>query len=139
MSMPSIPPEPYRPNRKEVIVDLLESIALEEISLSHLMKAEAEKIQAFVGECKDFPTDPSSEEIIQFNRNMNQFLETIVMKEWILLRKLQNVLYFHETTCDKKHHHHHHHHKHHKRKCNCCCSECLTSQLKNEKCHCHRS
>lgn len=149
MSMPTIPPEPHRPNKDEVVIDLLESIALEEIALANLMKAEAEKMRAFVGECCDFPSDPSNNEIIKFNRNVNQFLETLVMKEWLLLRKLQNVTdLFHgccEVDCcdhDKhKHDHHHHDHDHHKPKrrrpvCTCCCSECQIAQLRGGKCHC---
>jgi hypothetical protein len=94
MSMPTIPKEPYRPNRKEVAIDLLESIALEEIALSHIMNAEAEKIQAFVGKDLNFPTHPKSGDIIKFNKEVNRLLETIVMKEWLLLKKLENVLDF---------------------------------------------
>jgi hypothetical protein len=94
MSMPTIPKEPHRPNLKEVTIDLLESIALEEIALSHIMNAEAEKIQAFVGKCCDFPTHPDSHEIIKFNKGVNQLLETIVMKEWLLLNKLESVIDF---------------------------------------------
>ena len=106
MSMPTIPPQPHRPNKKEVVIDLLESIALEEIALSHIMNAEAEKIQAFVGECLDFPSHPDNEDIILFNRGVTQLLETIVMKEWLLLRKLENVLEFHDKNkCREKHHH----------------------------------
>lgn len=106
--MPTIPAEPHRPNRKEVIIDLLASISLEEIALSHLMNAEAEKIQAFVGKGLDFPTNPSSYEIIDFNKGVCQFLETIIMKEWLLLRKLENVIDFsnkeihHYCQCKKK-------------------------------------
>ncbi|MFJ8268107.1 hypothetical protein [Peribacillus asahii] len=103
MSMPSIPKEPHRPNRKEVAIDLLESIALEEIALSHIMNAEAEKIQAFVGKHLNFPTHPESRDIIKFNKGVNQLLETIVMKEWLLLKKLENVMEF----MDKDKHHHH--------------------------------
>jgi hypothetical protein len=94
MSMPTIPKEPYRPNRKEVAIDLLESIALEEIALSHIMNAEAEKIQAFVGKDLNFPTHPKSGDIIKFNKEVNRLLETIVMKEWLLLKKLENVMDF---------------------------------------------
>jgi hypothetical protein len=110
MSMPTIPKEPHRPNIKEVTIDLLESIALEEIALSHIMNAEAEKIQAFVGERLDFPTCPKNGDIIKFNKGVNQLLETIVMKEWLLLNKLENVLDFfddhsHKCDCHKKNHH----------------------------------
>ncbi len=101
MSMPTIPKEPHRPNKKEVAIDLLESIALEEIALSHIMNAEAEKIQAFVGKHLDFPTHPKSRDILKFNKGVNQLLETIVMKEWLLLKKLENVMEF----IDKDKHH----------------------------------
>lgn len=119
MSMPTIPKEPHRPNKKEVTIDLLESIALEEIALSHIMNAESEKIQAFVGKCLDFPTHPKNEEIIKFNKGVNQLLETIVMKEWLLLKKLENVMEFFEKhhECEKHHCHekHHPHEKHHEK------------------------
>ncbi|MFD2639493.1 hypothetical protein [Piscibacillus salipiscarius] len=148
MSMPTIPPEPHRPDKNDVVIDLLESIALEEIALANLMKAEAEKMKAFVGDCCDFPSDPTNEEIIKFNRNVNQFLETLVMKEWLLLRKLQNVTtLFHDSSnhCHHKHddcdHHDHYEHHEHKPKrhrpvCKCSCSECQIAELKGRKCHC---
>ncbi|WP_240666752.1 hypothetical protein [Longirhabdus pacifica] len=90
--MPSIPESKFRPSFKEVIVDLLESIALEENALSHIMNAEAEKIQAFVGKDLDFPSNPSIKEIIVFNQAVDSLLHTVVMKEWLLLRKLENVM-----------------------------------------------
>ncbi|KKB36310.1 extensin-like protein [Bacillus thermotolerans] len=87
-------------------MDLLESIALEEIALSHVMNAEAEKIQAFVGKCLDFPTHPSNEEIMKFNKSVGGLLETVVMKEWLLLKKLENVLEFEDKTKACTHHPH---------------------------------
>ena len=106
MSMPHIPKQPHRPDKEEVTIDLLESIALEEISLSHLLNAEAEKIQAFVGECLDFPSKPSNKEIIDFNKEARRFVNSIVMKEWLLLNKLDDVLdtiphRHHQCECDE--------------------------------------
>ena len=92
MSMPQIPKEPHRPSKEEVIIDLLESIALEEIALSHVLNAEAEKIHAFVNVCRDYPTQLSNSEIIKFNKSVKDLVETIVMKEWLLLRKLEDVM-----------------------------------------------
>ena len=103
MSMPSIPKEPHRPNKNEVIIDLLESIALEEIALSHILNAEAEKIQAFVGECLDFPTKPNNHEIIKFNKSVQSLIETVVMKEWLLLKKLESVMDLIPSPHDKCH------------------------------------
>jgi hypothetical protein len=92
MSMPKIPSGENRPNRDEVTIDLLESIALEEIALAHILNAEGEKMQAFVGKNFDFPTCPTNTEIIEFNQSVTELVETVLMKEWILLRKFRQVL-----------------------------------------------
>lgn len=93
MTMPQIPDGKHRPCFSEVIIDLLESIALEEIALSHLINAEAEKLQAFVGKKLDFPTGPSNGEINKFNHGVQKLMDVIVMKEWLLLRKFENVIH----------------------------------------------
>lgn len=130
MSMPTIPPEPHRPNLKEVTIDLLESIALEEIALSHLINAESEKIQAFVGECLNFPTCPTNKEIIKFNKGVSELLETIVMKEWLLLKKFDNVLEFYDSLvcCNEPH----------QKKCkkDCRCKKCVACHLPKCDCRC---
>lgn len=92
MSMPEIPESKHRPTLHQVIIDLLESIALEEIALSNLINAESEKIQAFVGKRLDFPSSPSTFQIIEFNQSINRIMETILMKEWLLLKKLETVM-----------------------------------------------
>lgn len=91
MSMPQFPPQPYRPDLHLTIIDLLDSIALEEVALSHLLNAEAEKIQQFlrlVSSC----THPDV--VIDFSVIVNETLETVIMKEWLLLRKLEKVTRF---------------------------------------------
>lgn len=95
MSMPEIPENCHRPDLSEAFIDLLESIALEEIALSHLLNAEAERIQAIVGEKQNFPTNPSNNEIIYFSKTSSNFLDTIIMKEWILYKKLIATLEIH--------------------------------------------
>ena len=92
MSMPYIPEEKHRPVKQEVVVDLLKSIAMEETAISHILNAEAEKMQAFVGKNLDFPSCPSTQEIIKFNIQVFKLLDVIVMKEWLLLRKFENVM-----------------------------------------------
>jgi hypothetical protein len=81
-------------NLQNVLVNLIESVAQEESALAHLIKAEADKVQAFVGKHCDFPTHPSNNEIIKLNRSVTQLLESIVMKEWLLLKKLEDTLEF---------------------------------------------
>jgi hypothetical protein len=79
---------------QNVLINLIDSVAREENALAHLIKAEADKVQAFVGKHCDFPTHPSNNEIIKLNRSVTQLLESIVMKEWLLLKKLEDTLEF---------------------------------------------
>lgn len=91
MSMPIVPKQPYRPDLEKTVIDLLESIALEEIALSHLLNAESEKIQTFL--CKFLECKKANHmELIYFNKTVNSTLTTIVMKEFLLLRKLETTL-----------------------------------------------
>ncbi|TCP64123.1 hypothetical protein [Baia soyae] len=93
MSMPEIPEQPHRPQFSEVIIDLLESIALEEIALSHLIHSEAKKIKAFIGGQLDFPTNPTNQEIENFNQHIQKLVDITVMKDWLLYRKLEGVIH----------------------------------------------
>ncbi|WP_199228159.1 hypothetical protein [Salipaludibacillus keqinensis] len=126
MSMPIVPKQPHRPDLDKVIIDLLESIALEEVALSHLLNAEAEKIQSFL--CK-FHEDHKADyvKLISFNNSVNSTLSSIVMKEFLLLRKLETTLQItDEKVCKKKDHKD----KPHRKKCpplcppGCKCDEC---------------
>jgi hypothetical protein len=96
VSMPQIPQNPFRPSFSEVIIDLLESIALEETAISRLLHAKAEEIQAFVGKNLDFPTCPTTQDVLSFNHQIHQFIDVIVMKEWLLLRKFEQITHFEE-------------------------------------------
>lgn len=91
MTMPEFPPQHHRPDLHHTLIDLLDSIALEEIALSHLLNAEAEKIQHFI--CHISSCTPP-DVLIDFNVVVNETLETVIMKEWLLLRKLEKVTRF---------------------------------------------
>ncbi|MEK3787678.1 hypothetical protein [Paenibacillus sp. FSL K6-1230] len=99
MSMPQIPEERFRPSKEEVVIDLLKSIAMEETAISHILNAEAEKIQAFVGKNLDFPGCPTTKEIIRFNAQVFKVIDVVVMKEWLLLRKMENAMELETTAC----------------------------------------
>ncbi|MCP8616164.1 hypothetical protein [Salirhabdus salicampi] len=71
---------------EEVVNLLLSSIALEEISLSHIMNAEGEKLQkAIKGNC-------DWKDLMKVNDNVNDMLKTIVKKQILLQFKFDNVL-----------------------------------------------
>lgn len=67
---------------------LLQSIALEETALAHVLNAEAEKIEG-VGERLSPPG--SFDDVLAFQRTVAEVLQVIVRKEEVLLRKLQVV------------------------------------------------
>lgn len=110
--MPEFPPQHHRPNLHQTTIDLLDSIALEEMALSHLLNAEAEKIQQFV--CHISSCTPA-DVLMDFNIVVNETLETVIMKEWLLLRKLEKVTRFYAkhfssnchccSPCKPNHHH----------------------------------
>ncbi len=89
MSMPNIPD--IKPdiilNREDVVNLLLTSIALEEISFSHIINAEAEKIQFFLkDECL------SLKDAISVNSSVEQMMRGILTNQMLLMHKLGDVM-----------------------------------------------
>ncbi|MFF2014897.1 MULTISPECIES: hypothetical protein [Paenibacillus] len=89
MSMPNIPD--IKPNiilnRKDVINLLLTSIALEEIGFSHIINAEAEKIQHML---KDICL--TLDDALRVNDSVEHMLRGIVANQILLQFKLSDVL-----------------------------------------------
>lgn len=89
MSMPQIPEEKYRPTLCEVTIDILKSVALEETALSHILNAEGERSQAVVQKFECCCDEVSLCELQESIRQTEKILNTIIMKEWLLLKKLE--------------------------------------------------
>lgn len=90
MSLPNIPditPE-INLKRQEVIHLMIASIAMEEISLSHLMNAEAEKIQAILAR------NASIHEIMEMNRSVERMLRNVIKQQMLLQFKLEDILLY---------------------------------------------
>ncbi|MDP4147723.1 MAG: hypothetical protein Q8936_25195 [Bacillota bacterium] len=92
MIIPNVLQDNNPPSNEEIIAQLMESIVKEEIALANLISSEADKINAFVGENSDFPTSPTNQEIVAFNQSIHRIIESILMKEWLLLKKLETVI-----------------------------------------------
>lgn len=90
-------------NRKDLIDLLLISIALEELSLSHILNSQGELMQLVIKQLK-CEKHFNSYELIKFNRNMSETLRLILEKEKILKEKLIQVIHFNE---DQIYHHEH--------------------------------
>lgn len=92
MSMPVISTSPKPISMCQAITDLLESIALEETALSHILNAEGEKLQRVIGmECVTF------EQIMEVNETVANMISNINDLEHTLRDKLEfisNNLYY---------------------------------------------
>ncbi|MGG4496271.1 hypothetical protein [Brevibacillus reuszeri] len=85
------------PTRDEALNRLLQSIALEEEAMSRLLHAEADKALAFVEKNLDFPNNLTNDEIITFNRTVISILDSILMAEWLLLKKLDTAIHMYPS------------------------------------------
>lgn len=107
MSQPSIPNMTpiVSVSKEDTISMLLSSVAMNEMAMSHLINAEAEKIQSFVRyseEAKCIKT----KDFIQFNNSVSRFLEQATMEQWLSLNKLDRVIQLvdhHFDSCKEEH------------------------------------
>lgn len=90
MGMPQIPEGTHRPSWQETVIDLLESIALEEMAIAHLMNAEGEKAQEVVRRYSQ--GDICQGEMHRSCRDAQSMMNGFIMKEWLLFSKLNTVL-----------------------------------------------
>ncbi|MGL4345638.1 MAG: hypothetical protein ACRCTE_10595 [Cellulosilyticaceae bacterium] len=95
MGMPQIPDGKNRPNFEETIIDLLESVALEEMALAHMMNAEGEKMQELVRQFRCM--DICFCEMEDASKNMQHMVSSMIMKEWLLMSKLHTIIEVKET------------------------------------------
>lgn len=81
-------------SREDAITDIIESIALMEASLSHILNAEGEKIQAINGTLT--PPNPNvvastPQELLAVNKSVEEMVTAITMLEIVLEKKLSSV------------------------------------------------
>ena len=81
MSMPVIVHS--RTTRDQAITDIIQSIALEETGLSHILNAEGEKIQAFVAMKHICPM-----QLLEVNCSVESMVKSITNLEMVLQNKL---------------------------------------------------
>ena len=101
MSMPNIP----EVNTKIDITTtqasnvVLASIGFEELGLAHIINAEGEKIQSFLGtlEGQEVRKEVEIEELEKLDKIVNDSLKAITKKELLLLMKLEEIKEILET------------------------------------------
>ncbi|MDF2679709.1 MAG: hypothetical protein K0R47_899 [Brevibacillus sp.] len=89
MSLPNIPDVTPRITlkREEVIHLLLTSVAMEEMTMSHIMNAEGEKIQQLLER-----DDISLDDMLRLNQSMERMLRNIISKQILQQFKLDHIL-----------------------------------------------
>lgn len=70
--------------RCDAITDVIQSVALEQTALSHILNAEGEKIQKIVAK-----EDATTEELLAVNKSVHSMVESITRLEMVLQSKLQ--------------------------------------------------
>lgn len=75
--------------KRESLALLLTSVAMNEISLSHIISAEADAIQAFI---KSRPEELSYMSVIRINNTTSRLLEEVSNGQWLSLSKLDRIL-----------------------------------------------
>lgn len=89
MSMPSFPPNGADMTREEALTMIIASIAMEELSLSHILNAESEKIQYILGRPCASPQD-----VLAVNKSVTALVEAVNQNQMLLKNKLAHVLEF---------------------------------------------
>lgn len=89
MGMPVITPGTI--TREEAVGDIIESVALEESALAHILNAESEKLLAVVENAAATP-----EELLAVNKSVQNTVSAIARLEMLLKAKLEM---FSSTIC----------------------------------------
>ena len=89
--MPEFPEPNPDFSQEQALTMILSSIALEELSLSHIVNAESEKIQ-YVLENKCCHSSADAKDILAVNKSVKEVLDTVLQNQMILKNKMDKVL-----------------------------------------------
>ena len=96
MSLPTFPQDPSTLTRDDAINQILSSIAMEELGLSHIINAEGEKLQYVLGTLSGTsgPSGPGAtiEDILAVNASVQKTLQSATQNQMFLGDKMANAL-----------------------------------------------
>ena len=93
MSMPSFPNVDPPIQREDAVNQILSSIAMEELGLSHILNAEGEKLQYILGTLPGLSGPPATvSDVLAANESVRSMLETAVQNQLFLKSKMQGAL-----------------------------------------------
>ena len=102
MSMPRFPEDQGNFTLEGSISQILSSIALEELGLSHIINAEGEKIQYVLGTLEGVPAPdpPTIEDLLKINKSVQEMLNTVSMNQMFLLGKMSTAINMYQRSED---------------------------------------
>lgn len=93
MSLPSFPTVDPPIGREDAVNQILSSIAMEELGLSHILNAEGEKLQYILGTLPGLSGPPATvSDVLAANESVRSMLETAVQNQLFLKAKMQGAL-----------------------------------------------
>lgn len=93
MSLPNFPSISPPFTREDVVNQILASIAMEELGLSHIINAEGEKLQYILGTLPGISGPPATvEDVLAANDSVRSLLDTVAQNQLFFKTKMQNAL-----------------------------------------------
>ncbi len=93
MSQPSFPPVSPPITRDDAINQILSSIALEELGLSHILNTEGEKLQNILGTLPGISGPPATiSDVLAANESVRAMLDSAAQNQLFFKTKMQNAL-----------------------------------------------
>lgn len=93
MSYPTFPNVDPPITREDAVNQILTSIAMEELGLSHIINAEGEKIQYVLGTLPGLSGPPATvDDVISANESVRATLDAVMQNQLFLKTKMQSAL-----------------------------------------------
>jgi hypothetical protein len=93
MSLPNFPDVPKGFTFDNAIYQILTSIAMEEIGLSHIINAEGEKLQYILGTLPGQKApNPTIEQVLEVNQSVQEMLKSVAFNQMFLSQKMSDAL-----------------------------------------------
>lgn len=91
MSLPNFPEKDKNPTRDDAINQIISSIAMEELGLSHIINTEGEKMQYALGtlpDGKSLPEPVTIDDLLALNKSVRETLDSTMQNQFFLKGKL---------------------------------------------------
>ena len=93
MSLPQFPMDPSDMSREDVINQILSSIAMEELGLSHIINAEGEKLQYVLGTLSGTSGPGATiQDVLDVNASVQKMMQTAAQSQMFLSNKMSDAL-----------------------------------------------